>query len=235
LTIKDNKKVFKKDGYLLKKYKFENLKLDTKYLIQVRCKTGLHYSKYCNILSFKTKKMIDDKWDPLHCGPGLTIEGKLIRKTNTAHRTVLLTKTVDANSKSKHVWKFEMIYMPYSSGAWNPFIGIWKMYQYGKTLRGSPKNTYITSSVGQGYAYISYNNQGNKNNVSSSSLIPYGKSMVTGDKITMILDMKKLTLSFKHNNKSYGKAFDVERTTYKAGISMYTTGNQIKFLSYQTD
>ena len=44
--------------------------------------------------------------------------------------------------------------------------------------------------------------------------------------------MKSLELSYIHNEIHCGKAYDVERTYYRPGISMFEKENKITFISY---
>ena len=60
----------------------------------------------------------------------------------------------------------------------------------------------------------------------------YGRTCVDGDIVEMILNLYDLTLSYKINNKDYSKAFDVEKTSYRAAISSYYKNDKFTLLSY---
>ena len=48
----------------------------------------------------------------------------------------------------------------------------------------------------------------------------------------MTLDFNKLCLSYKVNNINYGKAFDIENTSYRAVVSCYSKGNKFTLMEY---
>ena len=60
----------------------------------------------------------------------------------------------------------------------------------------------------------------------------YGKKCVNGDIIEMTLDFNDLTLSYKINNKNYGKAFDIKPGEYIASLSIYK-GACYSLIAYQ--
>ena len=48
----------------------------------------------------------------------------------------------------------------------------------------------------------------------------------------MTLDLNALELKFSQNDKNYGVAFSVERTSYRAGIFCFNAGDAVELLSY---
>ena len=58
----------------------------------------------------------------------------------------------------------------------------------------------------------------------------YGIYPANDSIIEMILDLNKLTLSYIIDGKDYGKAFDVEKSKYRAAVFFYTKGDAITLL-----
>ncbi len=54
------------------------------------------------------------------------------------------------------------------------------------------------------------------------------------DIIDMYLDLNKFELSFAINNKHYGKAFDVDKTSYRAVCCLILTHKALELLFYKT-
>ena len=46
----------------------------------------------------------------------------------------------------------------------------------------------------------------------------------------MILDLDELTLSYNIDGKDYGKAFDVEKSKYRAAVYLYNKGATVTLL-----
>ncbi len=49
----------------------------------------------------------------------------------------------------------------------------------------------------------------------------------------MKLNCNSLVLSYKVNNTDYGKAFNVDNTSYRAAICLRETGDKIEFIKYE--
>ena len=84
-----------------------------------------------------------------------------------------------------------------------------------------------------GYAYImNYGKLADRENFGSYGS-DYGAICADGDIIEMILDMNKMTLSYKVNDKEYGVAFhNIDNTKYKAGLTMCHKTSKYEFISY---
>ena len=54
----------------------------------------------------------------------------------------------------------------------------------------------------------------------------------SGDVIDMELDFNSLELGYRANGKHLGTAFQVENTSYRAGIAAYSAGDVIELVSY---
>ena len=49
----------------------------------------------------------------------------------------------------------------------------------------------------------------------------------------MTLNLNQLQLSYKINDTDYGKAFDVEKTSYRAAATLYYKETKFTLLSYK--
>ena len=68
--------------------------------------------------------------------------------------------------------------------------------------------------------------------VFSRKLRDYGVESKEGDIVEMTLDLKQCVLSYKVNDFDYGKAFDVEKTTYRAVAALSYKESKITLVSY---
>ncbi len=130
---------------------------------------------------------------------------------------------MNAVQQGIHTWKFKAVKITCS---WT-LIGIWK------TNSGTPPiNSYFTNVNNNGYAYVI--NSQHKTNPSKQGYCgpKYGVICKDGDVIEMTLDFNTLCLSYRVNGSDYGKAFDVDNTTYKAAITLFSKGDSISLISY---
>ena len=70
-------------------------------------------------------------------------------------------------------------------------------------------------------------------NKNAAKLKDYGVKIKDGDIIEMILNLIDLTLSYKINNTDYGKAYDVDKTSYKVAATLCAKNTKWTLLSYQ--
>ncbi len=124
-------------------------------------------------------------------------------------------------SKGKHKWEFK--YDKVTPGQWN-LIGIAKT---SKTL--PTEKAFMGYSEGNGYAFA-----GPQQTTAEPRWKSYGTKCKSGDIVEMILDLDKRTLSYIINGKDYGIAEDqIEKTEYRAGVTLYKNDDKITLLSYQ--
>eukprot|EP01084_Bolivina_argentea_P285394 489396_1 len=164
----------------------------------------------------------EDKWDVNAVGSDMDIVRNMAthQGKKDSHQSAYLCNVV---SEGIHIWK---ILVNKVSDSWND-IGIWK------TKLGEPiLNNYFVSNKHSGYSY--FLSHGKKSIPESPGKCgpKYGVACRSCDIITMTLNFDTLTLSFKVNAIDYGKAFDIEKTTYRAAISCYYKGDGFSLLSY---
>eukprot|EP01083_Nonionella_stella_P106460 307338_1 len=154
-----------------------------------------------------------------------TTKRNIIRKTEgkRGYQSAFLMNRI---SSGVHQWSFKILS---HSGGSNIDIGIWKTKQYGKPIT----DNYFTKKKNNGYAYVCTRGVITLDNSAGRYGLRYGKRCVANDVIDMILDMNKLELSFCVNKHSYGKAFSIENTTYRAAVDMYSQHDQLQLVSYQ--
>eukprot|EP01083_Nonionella_stella_P126425 382661_1 len=170
----------------------------------------------------------EDCFDPMGHTKAFTLSANnMVATTNEAFRaTAYLSKEVKSGV---HRWRFKIL--SYSNNAID--IGLWKS-KYGIQLEKAAR----LMQKGKGklymycvtYAYLSKGDLGDgRHDVDS-----YGTRCVKGDIIDMILDLNKLELKYVVNDKDYGVAFNVEKTSYKAVLNMSGYGYAIELVSYAT-
>jgi len=64
------------------------------------------------------------------------------------------------------------------------------------------------------------------------SPVSYGQSCFGVKEVDMILDFDALELKFAINGTDYGKAFDIERTTYRAAVNLSQVKDSVELLQY---
>ena len=104
-------------------------------------------------------------------------------------------------------------------------IGIWK-------VNGDEEpqtDTYFTRD-GDGYGFDPVGGVISNDAGYTSADQKYGVKCKNGTIVEMLLDMNELTLSYKINDKDYGKAFDVEKCKYRAAVYMLTENDAITLL-----
>eukprot|EP01083_Nonionella_stella_P157621 511932_1 len=220
-----------------KECQLNDLQPETDHCIRVRYKTKevFHWSNYSQIVKFKTRKKLEDTFDPQNVGTDmrLTASNTIVTKENDSnYRSVLLSHVI--NGRNKYHWQFKILcsvgshWNPLIVSSWNPLIGI------RKTSFAFKHDTYFTNTTNNGYAYYNCNNKGMITNPSEPGHPgqAYGNLIKTGDVIDMFVDMNALTLSYHHNGSDCGKAFDIDRTEYKAAVTFYSHENSIQLVSF---
>ena len=60
----------------------------------------------------------------------------------------------------------------------------------------------------------------------------YGSVCKNGDVVTMVVDLNKMNLRYSVNDVCYGKAFDIDKDSYRVAVFMYEKANSIQLLHY---
>ncbi len=166
-----------------------------------------------------------DLFDPTCIGSHMQLcnDGKYVIVTdNFVTASAYLSIIIDSGI---YEWKFK-IHEPLG------MIGIWK-------VQNEPSvNAAFTlgSPTIQGYGYCIDDNTLSTLNTGATggySCKSYGQfSVQSNSEIDMILNMNNLTLSYAVNGTYFGKAFDVERTEYRAAVYGYCKDTYFEIMNF---
>ena len=120
-----------------------------------------------------------------------------------------------------HSWKFKInAHYRYSIT-----FGVWKM------MNERDNSRLVQNTIpGQSYAWIA---NVAKKSIGQGNWDPYGSTIIQGDIVEMILDLKDFTLRYRRNDEDFGIAFqNPEKTEYTAVVSAYGEGTIIELISY---
>ena len=164
------------------------------------------------------------EWDPNLHGDHLEIvdNGNCVKMINYAWATAYLT---DSFSSGIHHWQFKIENGP-ASGHYFLF-GIWK------TNSGKPiLNRYFTDIHNNGYAFDAPYGRLTTPSIPGGGGPSYAKACKVNDIIDMYVDFNILRLTFAINDEYYGDGQTIDKTEYKAAITMHATNNKIRLISY---
>ena len=155
----------------------------------------------------------NDKWDPKVIGKYLELKDYDLTVTNTADSeqgNVFGTRICE--KKGMYQWKFKINHI--HTDHEEMCIGIWRVEQD----KIPPIDVHFPKGKEQGYAYYLIGLKTDVHTGMAGDI--YGiQSPKTGDIVHMILDLDKLTLSFKVNDVDYGVAYDnIKQAKYRAAI-----------------
>ena len=191
------------------------------YLFQVEYFDGNHWSSPSNLKSITTTQLTD-VWDTNCKGKDVQITTKSIVTTYTRYTTCYLSRVA---SKGIHIWRFRIDNK--GSGCWR-LIGIWKTKYTPNT------NSYFVNGGNKAYAFaIDQPRLADPNKDGTNLSGTYGKVCDKGEIVQMTLNLIDCILSFKIGPNDYGKAFDVEKTSYRAAVTIYDQFKTITLVSYQ--
>ena len=123
-----------------------------------------------------------------------------------------------------HQWEFKILH----DDGWTIDIGIWKVDRYPENVDVS---LYSDATKYKSYAYtVSHRCRTHPDGNDKTS---YGKKCVTGDIICMIVDLEALELRYMVNNEDFGVCNKIEKTSYKAAISLYHEHDALELISYK--
>ena len=139
-----------------------------------------------------------DEWYNNHSCifPMITITGNKVTNFSKQSESVSFRKMV---SENVHIWKIRI----------NQITNSWCIFGIWKTKYGQPKidDLAIKNDKTYGYVFIHADR--------------YGVPIYNGDILEMIVDLERLTVSYKVNDVNQGTAFkDIEKTTYRACITL---------------
>eukprot|EP00484_Ammonia_sp_Unknown_P026807 CAMPEP_0197040014 /NCGR_PEP_ID=MMETSP1384-20130603/16770_1 /TAXON_ID=29189 /ORGANISM="Ammonia sp." /LENGTH=155 /DNA_ID=CAMNT_0042470699 /DNA_START=110 /DNA_END=580 /DNA_ORIENTATION=- len=131
--------------------------------------------------------------------------------------TSILMKNM-CSAPNKYEWSFKIEKLSKANG-WNVVIGIWKVDSGAANLNHMflrPRNKIVPS----GYAFIA--NLGKLANPDKPTEAgeEYGVKCKKGDVVTMRLDLDRGELCYSVDGTDYGPAFKVERTKYRAALTV---------------
>eukprot|EP01084_Bolivina_argentea_P098143 176410_1 len=167
---------------------------------------------------------IRDRWSEILKGNDYTIEDDMLIKIKGSYQSAFMENTM---SSGVYHWKFHLIKYGEGSGLQ---IGIFKEKYNPETVLkdsiGDKKDTaYIFRPTDPSIKYKSDNE--NKHIIKAYGTIKCDE----GDIYEMIADFDKLELKWCVNGVDLGKAFDIEKCEYRAGVYMYSKGLKLKFIS----
>ena len=154
-------------------------------------------------------------------GDDLTYSDDLSIVTTNASCSIFFKRIFNSG---QHHWKFKLLEAP----TFRVEIGIWKINS------GEPKRDWFTSTTQAGYSFSPKYGQLNNMESPTSFGDNYGERCNEKDIIDMYVDMNKLELSYSINGKYYGKAWDIERTKYRAAVCIGTR-DKIEFILYDNN
>ena len=145
--------------------------------------------------------------------------------TKGRNQTAFLKTIISSDIGNIFYWKFKFD-LHIENGVIGTAIGIWKT-NIGDIIK--LKNSCFCWWGNNCYTFISAKAKLTNGDYGVSDK-SYGIKCKTNDIVEMIVDMKKLEIKFKVNNIDYGKAYDIEDTTYRAAVYLNDVGNKIRLL-----
>eukprot|EP01084_Bolivina_argentea_P166130 288505_1 len=179
---------------------------------------------------FKTNPRAKDCWSKC-MGDNLEIcdDNCLVHKgPDRSSQSALLTMEFDTGI---HKWSFKIKQLKTLSNSsdWTTCFGIYKSY----SSKHLPiNNHFIWDEKNTGYAFCAHSGQLKVFDETNDYCVSldYGVECKPDDIIEMIVDMNKLELKYQINGVNYGKAFDIQRTTYRAAVNLDIPGDTIQLL-----
>ena len=130
-----------------------------------------------------------------------------------SYNSAFLSQVCDSEKGGIYHWKFKLISMVY---VWN-IIGVWRV----NDNELPPRNTYFTNGGITAYGLCLTDGElVNRTTGGGTIGPPYACAVKEDDIIEMYLDFDKMELRYTINNKEYGKAFDIEKSKYRAAICL---------------
>ena len=166
-----------------------------------------------------------DEWDRDQVGSRIAIIRETVKLSSGSDcQSAFLSNIVDQDI---HIWKFKLKRVA-KKGSWK-MVGIWKI-NVGYPILHSP----FTSRKYNGYGYVF--GVARKTNIDKRTYDwgpSYGVTCKSGDIVEMIVDFKELSLSYRVNGNHQGVAFKIDKTKYRAAVSMDMKGDMFTLLQYE--
>jgi len=151
----------------------------------------------------------------------LTLTGGFSRRQ--LPNSAFLSNVID---RGRYSWRFRLIEVA-TKQYWTSTIGIWKC----RKGAAPPINRIFT--LGEHVAYGFAANIGALVDPATGhedEERPYGLWCRGGDIVEMHIDLTRCQLSFKINGVDYGKAFDIEKTAYRAAVNMSQVDDAVEII-----
>ena len=192
------------------------------YIFKISHFDGFQWSLYSSPESINIKE-IKPEWETNNYWKSNKIG--INNKTNiiTTHAKMEYASTFIKNiiKYGKYMCKFKI---NSNITEWGIRFGIYK------TNAGKPgMDTYSKTKKGCSYAFISHGYLESIDKPGSAGN-KYGRSLKKNDDIIMIIDLNNNELSYIINDINYGKAFNIQNTSYKIGICLHP-GNSVQLIS----
>ena len=173
-----------------------------------------------------------NRWDAKQIGDLMALEGNRVTFTgeNAKGRKIERGNTAflaDIVDHGVHRWSFKTNLR--FCHWWAATIGIWKC----SNGPSPPKNDIFTLGEEQGYGFnLSEGTLVNPSTGKAPSTDPiyYGQRCVGVKVIEMVLDLDQLELKYIINGKDYGKAFSVEKGSYRAAVNLSQIMDSVELL-----
>ena len=167
-----------------------------------------------NILVMFCKDLWQDKWDENMKGEYMQIISNTIWNTADDFQNAYLCQEACSGI---HIWKIQINRMA-NQGL--HVFGVWKM-KYGQPIWNNGYGYVLSCAKRTDCAHPYFLGR------------TYGISCSIHDIIEMILDFNSSSLSYRVNGIDQGKAFEfIEKTTYRAAITLSEYGDSIALISY---
>ena len=143
------------------------------------------------------------------------------------NKSMYLSYLKNVVSDGIHVWQFKYDYGEMGQ------IGVWKTKSGDPILNGVHiDNTTDDADTCTGYAISMEGYKTNPQDVSIWSEEEYEPPQ-HGDIIEMTLDLNKYSLSFQVGDEVVVQFLDVEHTSYRAAVALFSEGESFTIISYQ--
>ena len=162
-----------------------------------------------------------DAWDPQCKGTDLVISGtSIMHSSNWGIQRAYCKNVV---SEGIHSWTFRIDQISSGRGF---LLGVFKSQDDPVVHTGFQSNPTGSYSLDLHDGWLfSLTRSGHM--TEDSNKRNYGAKCKSGDVIKMTLDLVSCTLSYAVNGRDYGKAWDVENSSYRAACTIYANSDKI--------
>lgn len=196
------------------------------YVIRILYFDGKNWSIPSEMKTVSIEQVMDS-WDPQCKGTDMVISGTSIKNSISGYRSAYCKNVV---SEGIHSWTFKIDQI---TSSWF-LLGVFKsecdpiLQNY---FQSNPQASYCLELRGGTLPSLTRSGCSHED----SNKRNYGPQCNSGDVVKMTLDLVSCTLSYIINGKEHGKAWDVEKSSYRAACTMYGSGDKITSLSYESN